>query len=98
MSERSEPPREVLVVLDPDFGERLRGLWPGRAVWIVKSPVNDPVVSDLLARAPGYDHLSGITVVTDLPTTSVGSNRTSESHVASLPADTQVAYLAGSLR
>jgi hypothetical protein len=52
----------VLVVLDPNYGERLRQMWPGRPVWIAMSPINEPTVRSLSASYPNCDHLSGITV------------------------------------
>ena len=51
----------VLVVMDPDYGERLRQRWPGQPVWITMSPVNEPTVRSLWASHPGQHHLSGIT-------------------------------------
>ena len=51
----------VLVVLDPNYGERLRQMWPGRPVWIVMSPINEPTVRSLWASHPDRDHLTGIT-------------------------------------
>ena len=51
----------VLVVLDPNYGERLRQMWPGRSVWIALSPINEPTVRSLWASHPDCDHLSGIT-------------------------------------
>ena len=51
----------VLVVLDPDFGDRLRDVWPGQAVWITMSPANEPVVRAIWASARSSNHLVGIT-------------------------------------
>jgi hypothetical protein len=54
--------RSVLVVMDPNCGERLRAMWqPGRPAWIVMSPTNEPTVRSLGAAHPGKDHLTGIT-------------------------------------
>jgi hypothetical protein len=53
--------QEVLVVLDPNFGDRLRAAWRGQPVWVAMSPANAPVVHALWARAPRADHLTGIT-------------------------------------
>jgi hypothetical protein len=53
--------RDVLVVLDPDFGEHLRNEWYGQAVWITMSPVNAVTVRSLWADAPREDHLTPIT-------------------------------------
>lgn len=58
----AEPP-SVVVVLDPDFGERLKELWPGSAVWIVMSRANKPVIEALWSSAPDHSHLTGITGV-----------------------------------
>ena len=51
----------VLVILDPNYGERLRKVWPGRPVWIVMTSINEPTVRSLWASHPDDDHLSGIT-------------------------------------
>jgi len=51
----------VLVILDPSYGERLKKVWPGQAVWITMSWANEPVVRSLWANHPKQDHLSGIT-------------------------------------
>jgi hypothetical protein len=61
MSDVADPAREVLVVLDPDFGDRLRQAWHGQAVWITMSPANAPVVRALWASVPSQTHLTGIT-------------------------------------
>jgi hypothetical protein len=34
----------VLVIVDREFGERLLHVEPGRPVWIVMSPTNDPAI------------------------------------------------------
>jgi hypothetical protein len=50
-----------VLVVDPHSGERLPQIWqPGRAAWIVMSPVNEPRVQSLWASHP-EDHLRGIT-------------------------------------
>ena len=59
-NEAADKPR-VLVVLDPDFGDRLRSAWPGKPVWITMSPANAPVVRALWVDAPDRNHLTGIT-------------------------------------
>jgi hypothetical protein len=61
MSNVADPAREVLVVVDPDFGDRLRQAWHGQAVWIAMSPANAPVVHALWASAPSQTHLTRIT-------------------------------------
>ena len=41
---------QVLIVLDPNFGERLRAVWPGDSpIWIAMSPANEPVLRSLSA-------------------------------------------------
>jgi hypothetical protein len=55
---------EVLVILDPVFGERLREFWPGRAIWIVTTPTNEPVTKALSAGHAGSSHLTGISELT----------------------------------
>lgn len=60
-----EQPREVLVVLDLAFGERLRDFWSGRAVWIATSAINDAIVGELLsANDVGLSHLVGTSGLT----------------------------------
>jgi hypothetical protein len=61
MKNVTAPPAEVLVVLDPNFGERLRHVSPGQPVWITMSPTNSPVVRALRTNATSTSHLSGIT-------------------------------------
>ena len=51
----------VLVILDPNYGERLQQVWPGRPVWIAMSPINEPTVRSLWSSHPNCDHLNGIT-------------------------------------
>jgi hypothetical protein len=51
----------VLVILDPNYGERLRQVWPGRPVWIAMSPINEPAVRSLWASHPDGNHLTGLT-------------------------------------
>jgi hypothetical protein len=48
------------VILDPNFGERLRGI-ESEPVWIIMSPANDPVVRSRWAATPEPDHLAGVT-------------------------------------
>ena len=64
MTDSRSPSRtegSVLVVLDPQFGERLRQSWPGRPVWIVMSPVNETALRSLWTSHPDTNHLTGIT-------------------------------------
>jgi hypothetical protein len=52
----------VLVVMDPNYGERLRQVWqPGRPAWIAMSPINEPTVRSLWTSHPDTDYLAGIT-------------------------------------
>lgn len=61
----TEHPYEVLVVLDPEFGERLKDWWPGRPVWIVNSEVNNRAAESLWKNAPDqHGHLTGISGLT----------------------------------
>lgn len=48
------------VILDPGFGERLRQIRRG-PIWVVMSPINEPVVRSLWATDPKSNHLDGIT-------------------------------------
>jgi hypothetical protein len=59
---RTAPSNRVLVIFDPEYGNRLRDVWPGQPVWIALSPVNEPVIRALCAIHPEPDHLVGITV------------------------------------
>src|SRR5579871_3805454 len=65
MAKKTEHPYEVLVILDPEFGERLKDWWPGRAVWIVFSTVNKAVAELLSRNASDHDHLTGISGLTN---------------------------------
>lgn len=65
MRKDTQHPYEVLVVLDPEFGERLKDWWPGRPVWIVASEVNNRVADSLWKNAPErHGHLTGISGLT----------------------------------
>ena len=61
MSSEKSSVQEVLVVLDPNFGDRLRDAWRGQPVWITMSPANAPEVQALWANTPSPNHLTGIT-------------------------------------
>lgn len=69
--------RRVVAILDRDFGERLRSVWQGSAVWIVRSRLNDPVIEALRAEDHANDRTLGITTWT-----STGSS-TPEEHLLS---------------
>lgn len=60
----AELSRRVIVIFDPDFGERLRDIWPGAAVWIAMSPANAPIVEALWQTRSDKSHLTGITGMT----------------------------------
>ncbi len=51
----------LLVVLDHEYGPRLRDAWPGRPIWIELSPTNEPVVRELWQEVREPTHLTGIT-------------------------------------
>lgn len=51
----------VLVIVDPDFGEKLRTIPVGRPVWITMSPANEPIVRSLWESQQSSDHLTGTT-------------------------------------
>jgi hypothetical protein len=61
MKSGNDLPPDVLVVLDPGFGERLRDVRQGQPVWITMSPANAPVVHALSATSKAQSHLTGIT-------------------------------------
>ena len=53
---------QVVIVLDPEFGERLRELQAGSPIWFAMSPTNEAIVRSLWANASaGTTHLNGIT-------------------------------------
>jgi hypothetical protein len=60
------PRGEVLVVLDPDFGDQLHSAWRGQPIWITMSPVNATAVRALWASVPnptgitGFKHEAGV--------------------------------------
>jgi hypothetical protein len=55
------PIYKIIVILMPDFGERLTVLATGVPVWIVDTPINTPVAHRLWKERPGDNHLTGIT-------------------------------------
>jgi hypothetical protein len=61
MTTQTLSPARLLVILDPDYGDRLREVSPGQPVWITMSPVNTPVIRSLWATHPDSNHLTGIT-------------------------------------
>ena len=58
----STPPYRVHMVVDPAFGERLSDMPVGEPVWILASPINEPVVRQLWRQRPSESHLDGITL------------------------------------
>jgi hypothetical protein len=61
MTAATNPTQGLLVILDPDYGDRLREVWPGSPVWITMSSVNEPVIRSLWATRSEPNHLTGIT-------------------------------------
>ncbi len=64
MNAQAEKTRRLLVVLDPDFGDRLRRVRPDQPIWIVESECNTPVVKALWAIPVGERRLTDITSFT----------------------------------
>jgi hypothetical protein len=56
-----EKPYGVHVIVDPDFGERLREIPAGEPVWIVDSEVNHPVIQAIWQETDQKDFMIGIT-------------------------------------
>src|SRR5258708_4065967 len=54
-------PYKVIVVVDPEFGERLTELPVEVPVWIVDTPINTSVAHRLWQERPQPTHLTGIT-------------------------------------
>lgn len=54
-------PYKVIVIVVPDFGERLREIEPGVPVWIIDTPTNKRVVQQLWRERSTQSHLTGIT-------------------------------------
>jgi hypothetical protein len=62
MASSQEPrPYKVIVVVDPDFGERLADLPPGVPVWVMDTETNRSVTHRLRKERPAKTHLDGIT-------------------------------------
>ena len=57
-------PYEVFIVLDRDYGFRLRKLSESGPVWAVDSPANRGVAQEIWKEFPSRDHLDGITIFT----------------------------------
>lgn len=54
-------PTSLLVILDPEYGERLRKIPLGRPIWVIMSPANAPVVRSLWETRPHRGSALGIT-------------------------------------
>ena len=54
-------PYIVAVVLDQDFGDRLRDLPTGMPVWIADTPVNRAAAEAIWASPPGLTQFDGVT-------------------------------------
>jgi hypothetical protein len=54
-------PYVVAVVVDPQFGEKLRSLAGRMPVWVVDSPTNEAVARSISREHPERTHLDGIT-------------------------------------
>jgi hypothetical protein len=61
MANQANTPQRLLVVLDPDFGERLLKVRPDRAVWIVESGCNTLAVKAIWALPPDRRSLTSLT-------------------------------------
>lgn len=61
MSNLNASAESVLVIVDPDFSEKLRAIPIGRPVWITMSPANEPIVRSLWESRSSTNHLAGIT-------------------------------------
>jgi hypothetical protein len=57
-------PYEVFIVLDRDYGSRLRKLLESGPIWAVNSPANREVAQEIWKEFPSRDHLDGITIFT----------------------------------
>src|SRR5436190_22543338 len=55
MSDHHTPPASVLVIMDPDYGARLRTISPKQVIWITMSPKNEPVVRALRQEGAAGD-------------------------------------------
>lgn len=55
-------PYEVFIVLDRDYGFRLRRLLKSGPIWALDSPVNREVAQEIWKDPPSRDHLDGITI------------------------------------
>ncbi len=58
----SQKPYAVSVVVDREFGLRLREILPAGPIWVVDTPANREAAQKLWAEFPGHNHLTGITL------------------------------------
>ena len=58
----SPVPYAVSIVLDREFGSRLRGVLEFGPIWVVDSSTNREAAQKLWAELPDFNHLTGITV------------------------------------
>jgi hypothetical protein len=75
---------KVLVIVDPNFGDRLAAIPPGVPAWIVDTPENTPIVHRLWKERPNDTHLSGITTFRIDPKNSPEDNLIQEMDVIDL--------------
>ncbi len=61
MNSLNSDAESVVVIVDPDFGEKLKIIPAGRPVWITMSFANDQIVRSLWEIRGSGDHLTGIT-------------------------------------
>ncbi|HWF00428.1 MAG TPA: hypothetical protein VG248_11575 [Caulobacteraceae bacterium] len=64
MADLADQSRRLLVVLDPNFGDRLHEVRPDQPVWIVESAHNTPVVKALWRVPLGHRSLTDVTSFT----------------------------------
>jgi hypothetical protein len=57
----NDRPSEVILILDPNYGERIGQLTPGIPAWVVRSAANAPALDKWWADHPECNNLSGIT-------------------------------------
>ena len=53
---------KVHIIIDPEYGEKIRNLPEGEPVWVVESSINYPIIQSLWEQNILYtNHLTGIT-------------------------------------
>lgn len=58
----SSEPYSVSVVLDRDYGRRVRELLRLGPVWAVESPINRNIAQEIWREEPSRSHLDGLTI------------------------------------